>query len=223
MKNKDKIIDYFDNQADGSVIAANQLYVEQFSKMTESAFFKALERLVQSGYLVRVAKGMYSKNIESDEQAMLNYYFGEDNSKGMYIGSKLYAKYSIAKDTSDTIELYSNAISKDTAKVGSIYVKRVNIELSFDNTKVIEALEILQNYAKIENLDKHRFAMYAKQYALSYNDEAAVHVVNNMHYKKSTIAFMKKILDMYKVDNSMQQFLSFASRYNVPAVQRIAR
>ena len=45
----------------------------------------------------------------------------------------------------------------------------------------------------------------------------------HMKYKKSTIAFMKKILDMYKTQNSLQQFLSYASDYKIPAVQRIAR
>jgi hypothetical protein len=44
-----------------------------------------------------------------------------------------------------------------------------------------------------------------------------------MKYKKSTIAFMKRILDMYKVPNTLQQFLSYASRYKVPAVARVAR
>lgn len=57
----------------------------------------------------------------------------------------------------------------------------------------------------------------------SYNDEAAVNVLLHMKYKKSTIAFMKKILDMYKTPNSLQQFLSYASDYKIPAVQRIAR
>ena len=43
-----------------------------------------------------------------------------------------------------------------------------------------------------------------------------------MKYKKSTIAFMKKMLDMYKVENSLQKYLSDASRYKVPPVQRLA-
>ena len=88
---------------------------------------------------------------------------------------------------------------------------------------MLDALEILQNYHNIENLDKLKFARYAKQFAGSYNDEAAVNVLLHMKYKKSTIAFMKKILDMYKTPNSLQQFLSYASDYKIPAVQRIAR
>ena len=110
-----------------------------------------------------------------------------------------------------------------TCELGNIIVKRPEVDLDFENSKVLEALEILQNYHNIENLDKLKFARYAKQFAGSYNDEAAVNVLLHMKYKKSTIAFMKKILDMYKTQNSLQQFLSYASDYKIPAVQRIAR
>ena len=81
----------------------------------------------------------------------------------------------------------------------------------------------MQNYYNIEQLNKLKFARFAKQFAISYNDAAAVNVLEHMKYKKSTIAFMKKVLDMYKVENSLQQYLSYASDYKVPAVQRVAR
>ena len=69
----------------------------------------------------------------------------------------------------------------------------------------------------------YKFARFARQFAIGYNDERTVYVLEHMKYKKSTIAFMKKILDMYKVENSLQKYLSYASRYKVPPVQRIAK
>ena len=48
---KDKIIAYFDSCPDGVVVAANELYEKEFSKMSEAAFFKALERLAKSGII----------------------------------------------------------------------------------------------------------------------------------------------------------------------------
>ena len=57
VKYKDKIIAYFDGCPDGVVVAANELYEKEFSKMSEAAFFKALERLAKSGIIQRVAKG----------------------------------------------------------------------------------------------------------------------------------------------------------------------
>lgn len=228
MKYRDKIIKYFEELPTGSVVSANQLYEKEFSKMTETAFFKAMERLVKGGTLKRVGKGLYAagdkQNADSrNAEVMLNYFFGENNDNGMYIGQKLYVKYGLTDVDSDEIMLYSNIITKDTCNVGNIHVKRVDVELTYENTKIIEALEIMQNFDNIEGLNKARFARFAKQFGKIYNDEAAVYVINHMKYKKSTIAFMKKILDMYKVPHSLQQFLSYSSKYKVPPVQRVAR
>lgn len=222
VKYKDKIIAYFDSCPDG-VVAANELYEQEFSKMSEAAFFKALERLAKSGIIQRVAKGMYMKSASSKGDDVLNHFFGENNDNGVYIGTRLYNKYGISDVTSDEIWLYSNSIKNETCNIDNIHVKKADIELDYENARVIEALEILQNYYNIENLDKYKFARFARQFAIGYNDERTVYVLEHMKYKKSTIAFMKKILDMYKVENSLQKYLSYASRYKVPPVQRIAK
>lgn len=223
VKYKDKIIAYFDGCPDGVVVAANELYEKEFSKMSEAAFFKALERLAKSGIIQRVAKGMYMKSDSSKGDDVLNHFFGENNDNGVYIGTRLYNKYGISDVTSDEIWLYSNSIKNETCNIDNVHVKKADIELDYENARVIEALEILQNYYKIENLDKYKFARFARQFAIGYNDERTVYVLEHMKYKKSTIAFMKKILDMYKVENSLQKYLSYASRYKVPPVQRIAK
>ena len=44
----------------------------------------------------------------------------------------------------------------------------------------------MQNYYNIEQLNKLKFARFAKQFAISYNDAAAVNVLEHMKYKKST-------------------------------------
>lgn len=223
MKYREKIIEYFESLPAGSIVSANCLYADQFSKMSETAFFKALERLAKDGILQRAGKGLYQASHADESDAVLNYFFGENNDNGMYIGQRLYAKYGLSQMQSREIFLYSNRISKATCNVGNIHVKRAAVELNYENTRVLEALEIMQNYGKIEGLNKARFARFAKQFAKNYHDEAAVYVITHTKYKKSTIAFLKKVLDMYKVPNSLQQFLSYASRYQVPAVQRIAR
>ncbi len=223
MKNKDKIIQYFEELPEGTIVSANDTYDKYFSKMSEAAFFKALERLVKDGLLSRPAKGMYCLGKSEREDDMLNQFFGENNDNGMYIGQMLYTKYGISSAKSDKVELYSNIIAKNVCNINNIHVKRIDIELTYENTKVIEALEIMQNYNSIPQLDKYKFARFAKRYAKSYDDEAAVYVISHIKYKKSTIAFMKKVLDMYKVPNSLSRFLSYASTYKVPPVQRIAR
>lgn len=227
MKHKDEIIDYFDGLQSMKLVVANKLYYEKFHKMSEGAFFKALERLVNQGFLIRVAKGLYIKSTEQldkvqMEQAVLDYFFGEDNDNGMYTGYRLYMKYAITDADDGKIELYSNAVNKDSINIGRIHIRRVSIELSYDKTKILEALEIFQNYSRIKDLNKHHFARYARNFALSYKDDIATYVIDNVKYKKNTIAFMKKILDMYKIDNTLGQYLSYASKYNIPTVMKLA-
>ena len=227
MKHKDEIIDYFDGLQSMKLVVANKLYYEKFHKMSEGAFFKALERLVNQGFLIRVAKGLYIKSTEQLdkvqlEQAVLDYFFGENNDNGMYTGYRLYMKYAITDADDGKIELYSNAVNKDSINIGRIHIRRVSIELSYDKTKILEALEIFQNYSRIKDLNKHHFARYARNFALSYKDDIATYVIDNVKYKKNTIAFMKKVLDMYKIDNTLGQYLSYASKYNIPTVMKLA-
>lgn len=227
MKHKDEIIDYFDGLQSMKLVVANKLYYEKFHRMSEGAFFKALERLVNQGFLIRVAKGLYIKSAEQldkvqMEQAVLDYFFGENNDNGMYTGYRLYMKYAITDADDGKIELYSNAVNKDSINIGRIHIRRVSIELSYDKTKILEALEIFQNYSRIKDLNKHHFARYARNFALSYKDDIATYVIDNVKYKKNTIAFMKKVLDMYKIDNTLGQYLSYASKYNIPTVMKLA-
>ncbi|WP_027431148.1 hypothetical protein [Lachnospira multipara] len=226
IKNRDRIINYFDSLPGSSVVAVNSLYEDKFTKMSQDAFFRAVERIASEGIITRLSKGLYVKKIEegvTKEDVLLNYFFGDENDSGMFIGMRLYNKYSLTTIKSDIIELYSNKIKSNISKIDNLIIKRPLVELDFDNTRVIEALEILQNYYDIPELNKLKFARYAKSFARGYNDEAAVLVLSNMKYKKSTIAFLKKILDMYKVKNSLQQYLSYASDYKVPTVQKLAR
>ena len=56
MKYRDKIIAYLDTIEPGTVLNLNGLYEKQFYKMSQAAFFKAMERLVTDGILLRAAK-----------------------------------------------------------------------------------------------------------------------------------------------------------------------
>ena len=192
MKNRDKILDYFGNVADGTVVSANDMYEHGFERMNQEAFFRAVERLSDEGEIIRVGRGMYIK--KSDAQG----------------------------DITELL-LYSNVCKQSVCHIGNIEVKRPAVELDFDNTRIIEAMEIFQNYYDIPELDKTKFARYAKQFARGYDDEAAVTVLRSMKYKKRSIAFMKKVLDTYKVPNTLSQFLSNASHYKVPTFNKLAR
>ena len=219
-----KIEEYVDGLDNEDIIFISKLYSEKFSKYSEGAFFKIMERMVKEKKLVRLSKGIYFKNSENytyNVDTILNYYFGENNDNGMYIGYQLYRKYGISDAIKDYFELYSTIVDQDKKNIGNIAISKVPMELNYDNTRIIEAFEILQNYDSIEKFSKEKFSIYARQFALGYNDESALRVLEKMKYKKSSIAFMKSILDMYRVDNSLGKYLNCASKYKIPKVSKV--
>jgi len=219
-----KIEEYVDGLGNEDIIFISKLYSEKFSEYSEGAFFKIMERMVKEGKLIRLSKGIYFKNSENytyNVNSILNHYFGENNDNGMYIGYQLYNKYGISNMVKDYSELYSTIVDQDKKNIGNIIISKVPMELNYDNTRIIEAFEILQNYDSIEKFNKEKFSTYARQFALGYNDESALRVLEKMKYKKSSIAFMKSILDMYRVNNSLGKYLNCASKYKIPKVTRV--
>lgn len=234
MSCKMKVEEYLNELTTEDIIFISKLYFEKFSDYSETAFFKIMERMVLEGRLIRISKGIYMKHdedtlvkvpeklVSSNRLNMImNYYFGENNDNGMYIGYQLYNKYGISDKNSDIIELYSNIVDQNSKSIENLIIRKVPVDLNYDHAKVIEALEILQNYDKIENLNKFKFAVYAKQFAQGYDNASALRVLQGMKYKKSTIAFMKNILDCYQIDNSLGKFLNCASKYKFPHTSEI--
>ena len=201
MKYRDKIIAYLDTIEPGTVLNLNGLYEKQFYKMSQAAFFKAMERLVTDGILLRAAKGMYVKagSPKEAQEAVLNYYFGENNDNGMYIGYHLYHKYGITEEKSDVVELYSNKMTKQTANIGNIHVKRTTIVLNYENTRVVEALEILEHFDEIEGLNKHKFARYARQFATGYQDATVTFTIKKKAPSSISAAIAEQDDDSYKI------------------------
>lgn len=78
------------------------------------------------------------------------------------------------------------------ANIGNIHVKRTTIVLNYENTRVVEALEILEHFDEIEGLNKHKFARYARQFATGYQDAAAVYVIENMKYKSARLRLWRR-------------------------------
>ena len=93
------------------------------------------------------------------------------------------------------------------------------IALTQDTIPVIETMEILQNYKSIEDVKKSALAAYMREFAMRYSDAAAVLVLKNRKYKKSTIAFLERFLNYLGVENTLHQFLSALSSYAIPEME----
>lgn len=210
------------------IIVSRKLYREKLSLVPELTFFKVLERMVKDSKLTRISKGIYCRPkasrlgiLKSSGKEIVEYYTGEKNKSGLVIGYSLYNKYGLTTQISKKIELFSNLIPEQKKVIQNILINRANILFTNSILKTIEAFEILQNYNEIEDLNNAKLREYLKGFAKNYDDTAANQVLTHMHYKKRTIAFLEKILECYKVENTLYHYLSKTSVYKMPAMEKI--
>lgn len=217
-----RIADYIAHMDREELLFVSNLYEERFSDISEAAFFKMIERMTKEGQLVRIVKGIYAKpglTKEQIETAVLNFYFGENNDEGMYIGTQLYCKYQLTGEVSERKVLYSNRTRQDKKVIGNVTVLKASVGLTYEHAKVLELLEILDNVKSIPSLSRTALQRYLKNAVRNYQDASACEVIISSHYKKSTIALLKKILDGYGTPNSLGQFLNSASKYRFPRIK----
>lgn len=210
------------------IIVSRKLYREKLLSVPELTFFKVLERMVKDSKLTRISKGIYCRPkasrfgaINSSEKEIIEYYIGEKNKSGLVIGYLLYNRYGLTTQISKKMELYSNLIPEQKKVIQNIFINRANIIFTDSVVKAIEAFEILQNYNEIEDINSAKLREYLKGFVQNYNDTATNQVLTHMHYKKRTIAFLEKILEYYKVENTLYKYLSRTSVYKIPRMEKI--
>lgn len=208
------------------IFVAHELKKEKFSDFPEAIYYKALERMVKQNQLVHLAKGLYYRPmmdhddiVPISDKTIVDYYIS-DNS-GALVGEGLFIEKGIATGFEKRLSFISNKLSENKKKIGNIEVHRTEIELNEKTIPVIEALEILQNYYKIPNINKREFISYIHDFVDDYSDEVTEYVLSKCKYKKSTIAFLARILDWYGLAHSMHEYLSPLSDYKIPSIDEL--
>lgn len=210
-----------------ALFEASTMYRQKFNKlMTEMAFYKALERMTKEQVLVKVSKGVYARPLitqyglvkPSQEQIVEVYTRGN---KGMVIGYVLYNRLNISTQISKNTVLYSNAIQGNIKTIGNIKIERRDIDFTEEVRNAIAILEVLENYYNIQDLNYVALITLFKKYAQNYEEEILNKVLSVCKYAKSTIAFLRCILNYYKVENNLSERLSALSAYRHPTMEEI--
>ena len=81
---------------------------------------------------------------------------------------------------------------------------------------MIEFLEILEHYREIEDLNQKAFMKYCSMAVKKFDENVVGKVYLQMGYKKRTLAFLKNILDIYQVSNTLKRYLNGTSKYQIP-------
>ena len=115
----------------------------------------------------------------------------------------------------------SSALESFTKTIRNITVHQVQIDYSENIENMIHALEVLQNYYNIQDINHSAFIAFTKELADRYNEEAFKEVISTINYKKSTIAFLQEILNFYGRENNLNMYLSSLSEYKYPRMEEL--
>ena len=210
-----------EQEPENKLLEARTLYNQSFSTIPEMTYYKTLERMCKKGFLVHLTKGLYYRpkntrfgTVPISEKDIVDHYI-KDN-QGIVVGYRLYNQKGLTTQISKRVEILSSAVPGKKKNIHNVYVMNINISLTPETIPIIETLEILQNYKSIEDINNTALAAYMKEFAIEYSDEATVYVLKNRKYKKSTIAFLERFLNYFKVENTLNQLLSPLSSYNIP-------
>ena len=219
----DILVDYKENE----LFFASDVYNRELrDKCSEAAFYKTLERLTKSGELIKVSKGVYhlpmiSKYglvpISSDEIVET---FIKNNS-GTIIGYSLYNSLNITTQIPKVINIISSSLESQTKNIQNVNIKRVSLYYTREIERMIHALEVLQDFNNIEDINYLAFISFIKEIVEEYNDKTFEDVISNINYKKSTIAFLQEILNYFNKENNLYLYLSSFSKYNHPTMEEI--
>jgi len=79
----------------------------------------------------------------------------------------------------------------------------------------------LQNFSTIQDINYSAFLAYTERLAESFNAGAFAEIVSAKTYKKSTISFLREILNYYNVDHNLNEYLSSLSEYKHPKMEEL--
>ena len=209
-----------------SIFVASELKKSALPKLPEAIYYKTLERLVQQGKLAHLTKGLYyrpcienEKIMPMSEDVIVDYYVAEN--RGLLIGEGLLVEKGIVSGAESRIRILSNRLVENRKNIGNISVEKTDLEFSDNTISVVQTLEILQNIENIGQLNKTRFVAYMRSFAQEYSDEVTEYVLSKRKYKKSTIAFLKELLDWFGIYNSLEEHLSPLSKYKIPTIDEL--
>jgi hypothetical protein len=210
------------------IIDTQQLYNQKFKGLSEQAFYKAISRMAKSGAIERLTKGIYYKpkkgrfgNIASSDQHILECYLSENMNNGVIVGYHMYNKYGLTTQVAKVIEIYSNLIYQEKRQIKNVEITRANLRFDTSTSKMIELLYFLENYNRIEELNRKSAISFIENAVEYYNRKTIERLIRSIGYKKSTLASLKNILDYFNISHKVGEYLSGTSRYKAIRMEEL--
>lgn len=212
---------------ENELIIASKLYREELSdKISEAAYYKTLQRMCESGELVKIAKGTYHLPklgkygvVPPSEKEIVSAF--TENQTGAVVGYSLYNALNLTTQISKNITVMSSAIEGNIKSIRNIIIHQVPLEFTKEITNLVQGLEVLQNFYSIQDINYSAFLKFAEELASCYKKEAFEKIISTKNYKKSTVSFLQEILNYYNVQNNLGDYLSTLSEYKHPRMEEL--
>ncbi len=220
---KNAVLEFNENE----LILASKLYREKLSEyVSEAAFYKTLQRMCESGELLKIAKGTYhlpkfSKYgiVPPSEKEIVSAFI--ENKTGTIIGYSLYNSLNLTTQIPKTVVVVSSSIDSFTKSIRNVIVHQMPVEFSEEIQNMVHALDVLQNFNSIQDINYTAFLNYTEELASRFNAAAFEKIISVKSYKKSTISFLHEILNFYNVQNNLSKYLSTLSDYKHPKMEEL--
>lgn len=220
---KNAVLEFNENE----LILASKLYKEKLSEyVSEAAFYKTLQRMCESGELLKIAKGTYhlpkfSKYgiVPPSEKEIVSAFI--ENKTGTIIGYSLYNSLNLTTQIPKTVVVVSSSIDSFTKSIRNVIVHQMPVEFSEEIQNMVHALDVLQNFNSIQDINYTAFLNYTEELASRFNAAAFEKIISVKSYKKSTISFLHEILNFYNVQNNLSKYLSTLSDYKHPKMEEL--
>ncbi|MBR5923179.1 MAG: type IV toxin-antitoxin system AbiEi family antitoxin domain-containing protein [Clostridia bacterium] len=212
---------------ENELIIASKLYKEELSnQITEAAYYKTLQRMCEAGELVKIAKGTYHLPkvgkygiVPPSEKEIIAAF--TENKTGSVVGYSLYNELNLTTQISKTVNVLSSALDGFSKSIRNIVINYVPLKFSPEVEKMIQGLEVLQNFNAIQDINYSAFVEYSKVLAQAFEEKTFEEVISKTNYKKSTISFLKEILNYYNIKNNLNKYLSSLSEYKHPRMEEL--
>ena len=203
------------------IFSANDWFDIHFKGLGISAYnyYKVLERFVKEDKLHKISKGLYYKprltqfGFAPMTEDQIIHYFLKSN-KGFEIGYGLYYQKKLTTQLPRKRTFYlENARFQRTQIKDLIFIKPP-LKLKKTNKNLIEVLDVLENLDHLEDINLSNLKSYLLIHLKEYSDKTLDEVQSLMPFKKSTLSKLKRILDEFGFENSIEdKYLSQLSRY----------
>ena len=113
---------------------------------------------------------------------------------GMVVGYTMYNAMHLTTQVSKNIQIYTSALDEQKKQIGNVFLQKYDMVFSPEVVRMVAMLEVLQNYNRIEDLNKSQFKKLCAEFAGQYDEKVCEYVLSNISYSEQTIVRLKAII-----------------------------